>query len=86
MGDEEGRLIGFTVRLTEEDHAALKAEAKSKGVELAAYAREILKAHLLKVDFSGNLRDEVISIMESAEFDDIIVEKFLRAMKNKRSE
>jgi hypothetical protein len=86
MGEEGTRLIAMTVRMTEQDHAALKAEASAKGLELATHAREILKAHLLKQEFTSNLKDDVITILESEEFDDIIVQKFLRAMENRKKD
>lgn len=86
MGDEGTRMIGFTVRLSEDEEKALSTEAKSKGKERAVYAREIIQAHLLKQQFSQNLRSEMLSILESEEFDDVFVEKFFRAYRGRKED
>jgi len=84
MGNDEVELKAITLRVSVEDYAALEAEAKQKKRALATYCRELLHAHLAKADFSDQVKSEVMSIMTSEEFDDVIVQKFLRAMEKRR--
>ena len=84
MGNDGVELLKITVRMSLEDYAALEAEAIALKRPLATHCRDILHGHLVKAELADQVKGEVITIMESEEFDEVIMQKFLRAMERRK--
>lgn len=78
MGDETGGVERFTVRLSLPDYAALEAEADAKGVKVAVFARDIIKAHLNNQEIEDRLEEKLGEFIESEKFDELFLEKIGR--------
>lgn len=77
-------MTAVTVRLPKDDYNALDEEATKKGMALAACLRDILQAHLHNKDLSEKIESEFARLLDSDKYDDVIVEKFIRAYDKKR--
>lgn len=84
MGNVGIEMRQVSIRIPADDYDALENEARGKGIPLAAYIRDLLQAHVQNKNMSEKIESEFSRLLESDKFDDIIVEKFLRAYDRKR--